>query len=795
MSEIRQIQVDGVNYDLVVTGDEVSATAAAQSAEQAAQSATEAAGYATTASGYVTAASQQATAAANSATEASGYAAEASRQATAVVNYATEAKSYAVGGTDSRTGEDTDNAKYYKEQSSSFATSSATSADNARVHSNSASISSSSSMTSAFMSRSYAVGDTESRTGEETDNAKYYKEQAEAFSLNSEAAANGTRDGQAIASDDPFYQNNAKYWRDRASSFASAANSYKNDAETAMVEAGTDAQKALQYRNAAEGAATDAINAKDAAIAAEQRAEAIVGLTIDDELSTTSRNPVENRIITQAINAIPEELFVAIYGTTTYADVLAAYNAGKTIVVENTTAQSSTKLCAPLTQYNNNRFYFNFTAVTNLYRMVCASSGWTMESDSMVPVGRKINGKNLIVDITLTPTDIDADYVHTDNNFTTELKDKLDGIAAGATVDDHKWNDVALQKSLFTPGNQSVYLPYVSGASATVATFIEATYNASVGYALARYDGNRYLYARTPTTNDNTGKVATTAFVKTAIDAVSALPSQFEQSGKFLTTNGTTASWVDAPEEVFIATYGTTTYDELVAAHTAGKVLIVEHTSGRYYFVSIQESASANTFVFTGIAGSASGLVLTNTCVTMTRISGISDEWNIVTIPSIPQVTGQSGKFLTTNGTTVSWAAVEALPSQTGNSGKFLTTDGTDASWATITQDDHKWNDVTLTKSSATSNSDRLIPGLSSSSATTAYLYTASASPTANAIAKYSDGTPYLNSTTPSVNDSSTKVATTAFVASAIPSNVSSFNNDSGYLTLSTLPIYDGTVV
>lgn len=50
----------------------------------------------------------------------------------------------------------------------------------------------------------------------------------------------------------------------------------------------------------------------------------------------------------------------------------------------------------------------------------------------------------------------------------------------------------------------------------------------------------------------------------------------------------------------------------------------------------------------------------------------------------IPDLTGNSGKFLTTNGTTVSWASVDALPSQTGNSGKFLTTNGTVASWATV---------------------------------------------------------------------------------------------------------------
>ena len=49
--------------------------------------------------------------------------------------------------------------------------------------------------------------------------------------------------------------------------------------------------------------------------------------------------------------------------------------------------------------------------------------------------------------------------------------------------------------------------------------------------------------------------------------------------------------------------------------------------------------------------------------------------------------TGNSGKFLTTDGTQVSWAEVDALPDQSGNSGKYLTTDGTDASWATLDTD------------------------------------------------------------------------------------------------------------
>lgn len=56
--------------------------------------------------------------------------------------------------------------------------------------------------------------------------------------------------------------------------------------------------------------------------------------------------------------------------------------------------------------------------------------------------------------------------------------------------------------------------------------------------------------------------------------------------------------------------------------------------------------------------------------------------------PTLPSQTGNSGKYLTTNGSTKSWGTVTqySLPSQTGNSGKFLTTNGTTESWGTVNQ-------------------------------------------------------------------------------------------------------------
>ena len=47
----------------------------------------------------------------------------------------------------------------------------------------------------------------------------------------------------------------------------------------------------------------------------------------------------------------------------------------------------------------------------------------------------------------------------------------------------------------------------------------------------------------TQSSSDNSTKAASTAFVQTAVGNVDALPSQTGQNGKFLTTNGTAASW------------------------------------------------------------------------------------------------------------------------------------------------------------------------------------------------------------------------------------------------------------
>jgi hypothetical protein len=62
------------------------------------------------------------------------------------------------------------------------------------------------------------------------------------------------------------------------------------------------------------------------------------------------------------------------------------------------------------------------------------------------------------------------------------------------------------------------------------------------------------------------------------------------------------------------------------------------------------------------------------------------------TINNLPA--GGDGTYLRANsgsGIGLEWATVDALPTQSGQTGKYLTTDGTLASWASIIPDDDQF--------------------------------------------------------------------------------------------------------
>jgi hypothetical protein len=61
------------------------------------------------------------------------------------------------------------------------------------------------------------------------------------------------------------------------------------------------------------------------------------------------------------------------------------------------------------------------------------------------------------------------------------------------------------------------------------------------------------------------------------------------------------------------------------------------------------------------------------------KTDGTVASWQ--TVDTLPSQTGNSGKYLKTNGTTATWEVSDGLPAQTGNAGKILGTNGTTATW------------------------------------------------------------------------------------------------------------------
>ena len=103
----------------------------------------------------------------------------------------------------------------------------------------------------ATLARSYAKGDTSSRTGEATDNAEYFKGQAsdsatsasssastaEAQALISEGYAQGTQVSTPVTSESPYYHNNSKYYSELASASDTSAASSASSANTDALKA------------------------------------------------------------------------------------------------------------------------------------------------------------------------------------------------------------------------------------------------------------------------------------------------------------------------------------------------------------------------------------------------------------------------------------------------------------------------------------------------------------------------------------------------------------------------------
>lgn len=209
-----------------------------------------------------------------------------------------------------------------------------------------------------------------------------------------------------------------------------------------------------------------------------------------------------------------------------------------------------------------------------------------------------------------------------------------------------------------------------AAASATAAATSAASAAASTSAAAA----SATAAATSATSASNSATAAATSATSAAASATAAATSATSAAASAASAAAAVAASFDAKGDLLVGT-GASAFDQLTVAATNGYVLSVNSATATGL-----EWAAANPGDITGVTA-GTGLSGGGTSGAVT----VSLDTSSVYV--VPAQAGNSGKYLTTNGTASSWGAVDALPSQTGNSGKYLTTNGTAAAWASIVTD------------------------------------------------------------------------------------------------------------
>ncbi len=210
-------------------------------------------------------------------------------------------------------------------------------------------------------------------------------------------------------------------------------------------------------------------------------------------------------------------------------------------------------------------------------------------------------------------------------------------------------------------------------AAATSATSAATSATSSANSATASAT-SATASATSATASATSASAAATSASSAATSATSAATSATSAAASAASAAAVLTGAFDAKGDLLVGT-GTNTFDQLTVAATNGYVLSVNSATATGL-----EWTAANPGDITGVTA-GTGLSGGGTSGAVT----VSLDTSSVYV--VPTQTGQTGKYLTTDGTTSSWASVDALPSQIGNAGEYLTTDGTTASWAAITTD------------------------------------------------------------------------------------------------------------
>ncbi len=317
-----------------------------------------------------------------------------------------------------------------------------------------------------------------------------------------------------------------------------------------------------------------------------------------------------------------------------------------------------------------------------------SSNATTVETIQDVAGGMVTGNTETGITVTYQDSDGTLDFVvasQTDENFTTADHSKLDGIEAGATADQTNAEiraavEAATDSNVFTDADHTKLNAIEASADVTDTTNVVAALTAGNGITIAS-DGTIAAGALA-LTSVNTAANETAQLALTTEEGDVVIRS--DENKTYIHNGGTAGTMADF-------TLMATPSDAVTSV--GGNTGVVTNAQ---LAASIEAASNSNTFTdadhskLDGIAASANNYVhpnhsgeVTSTADGATVIAdNVVDEANLKVSNSPTNgyfLSAQSGN---TGGLT--WAEVDALPTQSSNSGKFLTTDGSSASWATI---------------------------------------------------------------------------------------------------------------
>lgn len=217
------------------------------------------------------------------------------------------------------------------------------------------------------------------------------------------------------------------------------------------------------------------------------------------------------------------------------------------------------------------------------------------------------------------------------------------------------WTALDLTPYLTTSAAASTYLT-TETASNVYAPKVSPSFTGTVDFSNAVVNG---ISSILPPQSGNAGKVLGTTGSGAQWVTISQVPDQADAAGKYLTSDGTTASW--------------TTVSSTPAVGSITSSMIADGT------IVDGDISSTAAIDKTKISGTAITAADTAT-VTNTMLAGSIANNKLL------------NSSITINGTQISLGAsttIDTLPPQSGNSGKYLTTNGSSASWSTITTNNY----------------------------------------------------------------------------------------------------------